>query len=176
MLIKCIFLKHILSVVKYYLISAVRPIKTTAIFIVRSRGDHACSAWLNLFTNLFSDSQLHETGHTHHCVAPLKRVRTLDLGLSESPPKKSAIFPLLNFSSSNGVWLYFHELFITELFQELLCSQLASFVIECSNMLAVGRAKTLHSNGTHRLVGAYFLTIESDKRMRLFTGLYSIIV
>ena len=43
----------------------------------------------------------------------------------------------------------------------------------CSNVLTMGRAKTFHSLlSAHHLIGAYFLTTESDKRMRLLTRLY----
>ena len=63
---------------------------------------------------------------------------------------------------------------MTELFQESVCSKLASFVIKHSNMLAVGGAKTLSLISAHHLIGTYFLTTKSDKRMCLLTRLYGI--
>ena len=60
---------------------------------------------LYLFSNLFSDSQLHESGYTQHRDVLFRRGRTLDLDIEA---KKMAIFP--QFSASDGFQSYFHEL------------------------------------------------------------------
>ena len=51
------------------------------------------------FTNLFSDSQLHEISYTQHCDVPLRRVQTLDLDFEASLAKEvgyfSGFFPVM---------------------------------------------------------------------------------
>ena len=92
------------------------------------------------------DSQLHEIGYTQHCDVPLRRVQILDLDFEASRQRSRLFFHsfLSVMASDELLW---------SLFQESLCSQLASFVIERSNVLAVGGAKTTLLSA-HRLISA----------------------
>ena len=97
--------------------------------------------------------------YAQHCLR-LRRVELL--------PNKTAIF-----RSFLPAMSYFHEL-QQSCPQDSPNSQLAGLVLERSNVLTVGGAKLHSLLSAHHLIGAYFLTTESDKRMRLLTRLYGI--
>ena len=142
------------------------PIKITVIFTVRSKLVHALHHRISLQTyfQIASCTRLDLDTvmwcDVMWCDVPLRQVRTLDLD-----------FELPRRFSSNGFRSCFHKL--TE--QNCCVHNLLAFVIDRSNVLTVGGAKTSLSISTHRLIGAYFLTTESDKHIRLLTRLYGFI-